>query len=131
MDYGYDSTQQYSRFYYNDLGAKIQSSGIPNALISNNYTLVASNALTIDKAYTIYNGKLYIQDSAYTDATTFKTAMSGVYLVYELATPVEVDISLSQLTNIEGHSNGSITAQNTYDMATTSEIDYLIEEVKA
>lgn len=31
--------------------------------------------------------RIYITDSAYTDAATFKTAMSGVYLVYELATP--------------------------------------------
>lgn len=30
---------------------------------------------------------LYIKDSAYTDAAAFKTAMSGVYLFYELATP--------------------------------------------
>ncbi len=30
--------------------------------------------------------QLQIKDSAYTDAATFKTAMSGVYLVYELAT---------------------------------------------
>ena len=28
-----------------------------------------------------------IKDSSYTDAATFKTAMSGVYLIYELATP--------------------------------------------
>ena len=33
------------------------------------------------------NGQVFIVDSAYTDAATFKTAMSGVYLVYELATP--------------------------------------------
>lgn len=30
-----------------------------------------------------------IKDSAYSDAATFKTAMSGVYLVYELATATE------------------------------------------
>lgn len=30
---------------------------------------------------------IYVKDSAYTDATAFKTAMSGVMLVYELATP--------------------------------------------
>ena len=30
---------------------------------------------------------LWISDSSYTDAATFKTAMSGVYLDYELATP--------------------------------------------
>ena len=40
-------------------------------LISNNY---AGNTV-------------YAYDSAYTDAATFKTAMSGVYLYYELATP--------------------------------------------
>lgn len=28
-----------------------------------------------------------VRDSAYTDAATFKTAMSGVYLIYELSTP--------------------------------------------
>ena len=33
------------------------------------------------------NNTIYIKDSAYTDAATFKTAMSGVYLVYKLATP--------------------------------------------
>lgn len=32
-------------------------------------------------------GWIYIKDSAYTDAASFKTAMSGVNLVYELATP--------------------------------------------
>ena len=33
------------------------------------------------------NKALYIRDDTYTDAASFKTAMSGVYLVYELATP--------------------------------------------
>lgn len=38
--------------------------------------------------YTKNNGNtIHIKDSAYSDAATFKTAMSGVYLVYELATP--------------------------------------------
>ena len=39
---------------------------------------------------TISNGantNICVKDSAYTDAATFETAMSGVYLVYELATP--------------------------------------------
>ena len=33
---------------------------------------------------------VYVRDSSYTDTNTFKTAMSGVYLYYELATPVEL-----------------------------------------
>ncbi len=32
------------------------------------------------------SGYFYIRDDSYTDAASFKTAMSGVYLVYELAT---------------------------------------------
>lgn len=35
------------------------------------------------------NSSLRVRDSAYTSATAFKTAMSGVYLRYELATPLE------------------------------------------
>lgn len=36
----------------------------------------------------VYNfSRVGVRDTAYTDAATFKTAMSGVYLVYELATP--------------------------------------------
>lgn len=44
---------------------------------------------------------LYIKDTAYTDAATFKTAMSGVILHYELATPTETtlltDVSLDDI----------------------------------
>ena len=37
------------------------------------------------------DGAIWIKDTSYTDATTFKTAMNGVYLVYELATPTTED----------------------------------------
>lgn len=41
-----------------------------------------------DKTIGISNdGRVYIYDTAYSDSSTFTTAMSGVYLVYELATP--------------------------------------------
>ena len=33
------------------------------------------------------NAQIIVKDSSYTDAASFKTAMSGIYLVYELATP--------------------------------------------
>jgi len=38
---------------------------------------------------------IYVADSnsSYTDATTFKSAMNGVMLYYELATPIETDIT--------------------------------------
>ena len=39
-----------------------------------------------DKQYSIINGNIRIKDTSYTDAAAFKTAMSGIYLIYELAT---------------------------------------------
>jgi hypothetical protein len=39
-----------------------------------------------------YN-RLYVKDSAYTDAATFKAAMSGVPLYYELAQPIEYELA--------------------------------------
>lgn len=41
-----------------------------------------------DKSITVSSGAyVYVRDFAYTTAAAFKTALSGVYLVYELATP--------------------------------------------
>ena len=74
------------------------------------------------------DGYLGIRNLSYADATAFKTAMSGVYLYYELATPVETDISAYIDDNfIEVEAGGSITANNTYNQAVPSEITYLVE----
>jgi len=35
------------------------------------------------------NLRIFVRDSSYTDAATFKTSMNGVYLYYQLATPIE------------------------------------------
>lgn len=52
--------------------------------VSNNATYSHSEDKTISAGTT---GYVYVYDSLYTDAAAFKSAMSGVYLVYELATP--------------------------------------------
>lgn len=44
--------------------------------------------------YTSNNNYLGVIDDDYSDATAFKSAMSGVMLYYELATPVETDIDV-------------------------------------
>lgn len=113
-------------------------------ILSNNYTLTRCYSsgdvyvYNLDKSFAIRGsqsnypyGAFEINDSSYTTAAAFKSAMSGVYLVYELATPIEADINFSFLKKITGYSNGSVTAQNTYDMPVPSDVDYLIEEVKA
>lgn len=58
------------------------------------------NSITADKVYTqnigiaIHpNGAVWIYDSSYTDAASFKAAMSGVMLNYELAEPIITPIT--------------------------------------
>ncbi len=77
---------------------RAQLSGIKNpttaserqdGLVCARYSPSSSVSLTdmTDKSMLKYDGEIFIKDTAYTDATTFKAAMSGVMLVYELATP--------------------------------------------
>ena len=66
-------------------------------MISNRFIATSSNAMydhrTGDKSMGLsMDGRLYVYDSAYTDAATFKAAMNGVMLYYELAEPVETQI---------------------------------------
>lgn len=77
-----------SVFYCSLSGRK---TGACKMIISNNYTYSNPYTSGNDKCY-IENDdagatQIYFKDSAYTSYTDFKTAMSGVYLVYELATP--------------------------------------------
>lgn len=46
-----------------------------------------------DKTIYNYNGIVYVKDTSYTDATTFKNAMSGEILNYELATPTKTTLA--------------------------------------
>lgn len=50
-------------------------------------TVAAINASMGNKTMKRAGSDIYIRDTAYTTVADFKTAMSGVYLVYELATP--------------------------------------------
>ena len=60
-------------------------------IICSKYMMAASADLYAhrqEKVIAIHtNGNIWVYDSSYTDAATFKSAMSGVYLIYELATP--------------------------------------------
>lgn len=48
------------------------------------------------------NQRVYIRDDRYTDAATFKTAMSGVQLVYELATPISIQLDPTAVNTLRG-----------------------------
>lgn len=87
---------------------------------------IATNA-TID-------GYVYVNDTAYTDATAFKQAMQGVILYYELETPIVTDISSlipdDFLRNIEVEAKGSVTFKNSndsYRIPVPSEEEYIVK----
>ena len=77
-------------FYNTVMENKVRKNqGVFCSKYANPYTVNTKLSNMTDK--TVQNRSdtnvLYIKDSDYSDAATFKTAMSGVYLVYELATP--------------------------------------------
>lgn len=59
-----------------------------------------------------------IKDTDYTDATAFKTAMSGVQLCYELATPTTLTLTTAELELLKG--NNTISGNGV-----TINIDYI------
>lgn len=78
------------------IGAAIPSATTVKAnILCSKYIAIKNTAFNdgTDKSISINsNGYIGVYDSAYSNAATFKAAMSGVYLVYELATPIEFDL---------------------------------------
>lgn len=79
--------------------------------------------------------QIQVKDTAYTDATAFKQAMSGVMLYYELETPIVTDISNiipdDFLRNMTVEAGGSITFKNSngdsYRIPVPSEEEYIVK----
>jgi len=67
-----------------------------------NYTTRANfwNYTGNDKCVAFSSTRLNISNSAYTDATAFKTAMNGVYLIYELETPTTSTITPTEFNTL-------------------------------
>lgn len=55
-------------------------------------TQIGINTNALDKSIKRYQKTIYIRDSSYTDAASFKAAMQGVILYYELAEPIVTEI---------------------------------------
>ena len=77
-----------------------------NAICSQ-YKFVGAYPNLVDKSCAfIYNNTVAVRDSAYgTDAASFKTAMSGVQLCYELATPQTIQLTPTQVELLQGENN--------------------------
>lgn len=101
--YSAASGTQLQRFNTSDIASLVKKEGtVFLGVVCPKYIAVSDPVYSraIDKAMCILssNGMLYIVDSAYTSAADFKTAMSGVYLVYELATPTTESADAYQQT---------------------------------
>ena len=92
-------------FYAGGISNKVKAT--PNDQIANilidKYTATSRHSLVNGEINNVIainsSGTIQIRDTAYTDPTAFKTAMSGVMLVYERATP-----TTEQLTTTENNS---------------------------
>lgn len=80
------------------------------------------------------NDYITIRNTAYTDATTFKQAMQGVMLYYELEPQIVTDISAlipdDFLRNVEVEAGGSVTFKNSndsYRIPVPSEEEYIVK----
>lgn len=112
---------------------------VHNILCSKYMTVARNQNVFVDKTITLDGdsiavSQIQIKDTAYTDATAFKQAMTGVILFYELATPVVTDISSlipdDFLRNIEVEAGGNITFKNSndnYHIPVPSEEEYIVK----
>ena len=70
-----------------------------------------------DKAALRNDGYIFVRDTAYSDFATFASAMSGVQLVYELATPLPIQLTPQEVESLAGDNtmwsdaNGDLTVE--------------------
>lgn len=140
------SSQSVGDYFYAPVSAigfkRLGAFGITvhNILCSKYITVARNPNAFVDKTIvldgdSIAVSQIQVKDTAYTDATAFKQAMSGVMLYYELANPIVTDISSlipdDFLRNMEVEAGGSITFKNSngdsYRIPVPSEEEYIIK----
>jgi hypothetical protein len=89
--------------------------------------------INIDKAVACEGIYIECRDSSYTDADTFKTAMNGVQLVYELATPQTYNLTPTEVKTLLGINNifaDCGDADVEYVRDATSIINYILSKIE-
>ena len=67
---------------------------------------------TENNTFGTYDTSIYIRDTRFTDAATFKTTMSGVQLCYELETPTTLTLTPAELELLKGNNTISGNGAN-------------------
>ena len=110
LNWAYDSTATYPYFRTDGVSSTIKKvaahTEYPNCICSN-YMRATENQGYIGEVTGCISettwGQIRIRDNRYTDAQAFKTAMNGVQLVYELATPLTYQLTATQVAMITGN----------------------------
>lgn len=115
-----------SNNFYCFINTMNTSLAINQICLCSNYTYDTTNS-AIDKTYWNASGTIFIRDLSYENITTFTNHFTDDdYLYYELATPIETDISQYIDDNsIQIEPNGTITFDSTYQQAIPYEYLYL------
>lgn len=91
----YDTNKFYTTI--SNMKMPVETSDRNKGMICERYTPSTNLSLSDidDKAYLKFNQSenFWVKDSSYSDATTFKTALSGIMLIYEKATPTTENTS--------------------------------------
>jgi len=89
----YNTETGHERFYAFLSDIKTYSASEIGNIVCNKYITDSDDAVYLhekDRIIGTHNGKIQVYDNTYLDAQSFKTAMSGVYLEYETAQPLEL-----------------------------------------
>lgn len=110
MSWSYESDEGY---FYSDSITDIKS-GSENCLCESGYTYDA--ALSVNKTFTISGTQIRFRDDTYSAAPDFKTAVTGIDFIYELAEADTDSITPEVITAINGVNNifsdsGDITVE--------------------
>ena len=100
----------YPYFFANGVGNKgVSSQWVVPYFISSMYLAARRFSVTNEDINYIIatdtSSNLYVRNDSYTDAATFKAAMSGVQLVYELATPQTYQLTPTEVEMLLGDNN--------------------------
>ena len=109
-DLGSLSYTKSSEMFY----ASISDMAIKATVVSDRYEFVGNFGNVTQAQNGTTNGQMgtssvdtyiFIHDTGYSSASDFKTAMNGAKLVYELATPLEYDLTPTQINALSGINN--------------------------
>lgn len=94
------------RFYSNELTPRKANSNAVCSCFAKNSTEVSTiDGLTADMTFAFQSTndfRIIVRDSSYSSADAFKTAMSGMKLVYEVATPTSIPLTAQNITLLKG-----------------------------